>query len=126
MFGTTIELKTKLAEIEADLVSAHSAGTTQLHAEIFKKLAGLIDTDETEAMFDIEAMLDAVNEEMNPPKVAAGGFGSFGMAQQQKQPGVGMDTGKLLSMGIMLAGPVLAAAKFLTSKSDHDNALTKL
>jgi hypothetical protein len=126
MFGTTIDLKTKLAAVEADLVSAHAISATQLHSEIFQKLAGLIDTNEAEAMLDIEAMLDVVNEEMNPPKVAAGGFGSFGGMAQQKQPGVGMDTGKLLSMGIMLAGPVMAAAKFLTSKSDHDNALTRV
>ena len=126
MFGTTIDLKTKLAEIDADLVSAYSAGDTALHAEIFKKLASLIDTDESQAMLDIEAMLDVVNDEMHPPKVAAGGFGSFGMQQPQKSPGVGMDTGKLLSMGIMLAGPVMAAAKFLTSKSDHEQALTRV
>lgn len=118
MFGTTIDMKTKLAGIEADLVSAHALGHKQLHAEIFAKFAELVEDPE-----DIEAMLDAVYDEAYPAKVAAGGFGSFGQQQPGAGAGLSLDLMKLLSRGIMLAGPVMAAAKFLSSKSDHDNAL---
>lgn len=101
------------AAIDADLISASAHGPTALHSEIFKKFAALIEDEE-----DIEAILDGLHDLTKPAKSAA----PTGWGQPAASP-LGGNLMQTLSMGAMLAGPVMAIAKFIASKGDKDNAL---
>lgn len=118
MFGTTMDKNAQFAAIEADLISAHAQGDVHLHAEIYTKFAALIEDEQ-----DIEAALDGLADLANPPKVAVGGFGSFGAAQPAAGGAMGSDLMGMLAKAVMIAGPLIAGAKFLSSKADHDRAL---
>ena len=118
MFGTSMDKNAQFAAIEADLISAHAMGDKHLHAEIYNKFAALIEDEH-----DIEAALDGLADLANPPKVAVGGFGSFGAQQAQSGGMMGGDLMGMLAKAVMIAGPIIAGAKFLGAKADHDRAL---
>lgn len=115
MFGKTIDDRAKLAAIEADLVSAAAGGTASLHAEIFNKLAGLMEDPE-----DVEAILDAFAD------VEQGKNAAWYDAVEKIPPNLM----KTLSLGAMatgvMAGPASAAVRFVRNKHRYSSNLANV
>lgn len=95
-----IKFRTKLAQIEADLVSASALGEAHLHAEVCTKLAELIENeDDLQLVLDRLADYDAV-----------------------KTAGIGAKALPALSLAALAAGPAMAGAKWLSNRRAKDRA----
>ena len=100
-----IAFRQKLAEIEADLVSAARYGMPHLHSEIYQKIAALdLDAD------DVKAVLDTLCE----------------VEEGKTANAANPNLMRTIALGTMLAAPLAAGAKFLMGQQSYNTGWQNL